>query len=308
MFPQSDRSQSIVECLWEAARRAGVEVRMGTRVEGIAPLAGGGWQVRVVHQEPLRADAVMVATGSSESVWTWLSDLGHQIVAPVPSLFTFQIKDARLQDLAGLSVPAAHASVTPATGAKRVQLETNGPALVTHWGMSGPAILRLSAWGARALHERGYRFDLKINWVGEIGEAEAISHFNVQKSTSGKKMVAAHPQWGLPSRLWQRLTTAAGVGAEQRWADLDKAAMTRLAAQITACTLPVKGKSTFKEEFVTAGGIALREVDFRTFESKLHPGLYFAGEVLDIDAITGGFNFQAAWTGGFIAGHAMAAR
>jgi predicted Rossmann fold flavoprotein len=314
MFPQSNESQTIVECLWQSARKAGVEVVMGARVEGIKRASGGQWRVQVAHQDTMYADAVMVAAGSSERVWEWLAELGHKVVPPVPSLFTFNIKDPRLTDLAGLSVPNAHVSVV---GQK---LAASGPLLVTHWGLSGPGILRLSAWGARTLHDLEYRFTLKINWLGaqqseeaglrtsHSGSGVSAGHFNVQKTTSGKKQVSTHPQWGIPSRLWQRLTAAAGIGEGLRWADLDKKMTTRLAEELTAGTYEVRGKSTFKEEFVTAGGVDLREVDFKTFGSKLHDGLYFAGEVLDIDAITGGFNFQAAWTGGYLAGLAMAAR
>lgn len=298
MFPVTDDSQTIIECLWNAAKRAGVELRTGARVERLEPV-GGQWRIHLTRLEPLTADRVLVAGGSSDALWTMLGQLGHHIVQPVPSLFTFNIKDDRLRDLAGVSVPAATVQVE---GAK---LQANGPLLITHWGVSGPAILRLSAWGARDLHHLNYHFSIKINWLGDTPGAEVLAELNRMKQENAKKQMAARAQFGLPQRLWERLVAAAGLPAELRWADAGKSGLQALATQITAGVFPVRGKSTFKEEFVTAGGVDLREVNFKTFESKLFPHLYFAGEVLDIDAITGGFNFQAAWTGGWIAGREM---
>lgn len=299
MFPVSDDSQTIVECLWQAARRAGVQVLTGARVEGLEPGAAG-WRIRIGRQESLHADRVMVAAGSSEAVWDMLAALGHRIVPPAPSLFTFNIRDERLRELAGISVPRASLQ---APGQK---LDALGPLLVTHWGLSGPAVLRLSAWGARDLHALGYHFDLKINWLGDENTSAVLETLNALKQTQAKKQALANAQFQLPQRLWERLCAAAGISAGQRWADLDKKTLQGLATELSAGLYAVQGKSTFKEEFVTAGGVDLREVNFKTFSSKLFPHLYFAGEVLDIDAITGGFNFQAAWTGGWIAGHAMA--
>lgn len=298
MFPVSDDSQTIIECLWNAAKQAGVEIRTGMRVERLEPL-GHTWRIHLTRHEPLFADRVLVAGGSSEALWTNLAQLGHQIVQPVPSLFTFNVKDDRLRELAGISVPEATVQV------EGTKLRAAGPLLITHWGLSGPAILRLSAWGARDLHRLDYHFSIKINWLGDMPAAEISSRLNQLKSENAKKQIAAHAQLGLPQRLWERLTAAAGLPAPLRWADAGKTALQALATQICAGTFAVHGKSTFKEEFVTAGGVDLREVNFKTFESKLFPHLYFAGEVLDIDAITGGFNFQAAWTGGWIAGQEM---
>jgi hypothetical protein len=295
MFPTTDDSQTIITCLWNAAKRAGVTVRTGARVEGIEP-AAGKWRICLAHDETLKADRVMVATGSSEAMWKILAGLGHTIVEPVPSLFTFNVKDPRLRDLAGVSVPQAAVLVD---GTK---LQAHGPLLVTHWGLSGPAILRLSAWGARDLARMDYRFAIKINWLGDVSAADALTELNRQKQENPKKLVLTNTQFGLPQRLWERLATAAAVAPELRWADAGKPVLQRLAAELTAGAFSINGKSTFKEEFVTAGGVDLREVNFKSFESKLHPHLYFAGEVLDIDAITGGFNFQAAWTGGWIVG------
>ena len=302
MFPVSDQSRSIVDCLLRAAEKAGVEVRTGARVSGFSSVSGpeGNWRVELGDGTALFARALLVAAGSSTSVWALLRELGHGIEPPVPSLFTFNIRDARLEGLAGLSVPRAIVSV-PGTA-----LRAEGPLLVTHWGMSGPGVLRLSAWGANILHERQYRFELCVDWTG-LGSPRAVAEeMQGYKSAHGKRAVAAHPLFGLPARLWERLVLAAGIPEQTRWADTNKAQLSALADQLAQGKYPVSGKSTFKEEFVTAGGVSRKEVDFKTFQSKLHPGLFLAGETLDIDAITGGFNFQAAWTGGYLAGRAIA--
>lgn len=294
MFPVSNDSQTIVECLLRAARQAGVRILTSTRVEKIIPEPANRWRICTEI-----FDKIMVATGSSAAAWEWLRALGHSIVPPVPSLFTFNTKDTRLRELAGVSVPAAALNI-PGT-----KLSAEGPLLVTHWGLSGPAVLRLSAWGARELHELNYRFPLKINFVGTQNPTAIAEILQQTKLENGKKLVASNAAFGLPIRLWQRLAEAAGISPERRWADLTKAEAQRLSEQIAAAQFQIAGKSTFKEEFVTAGGVSLKEVNFKTFESKICPGLFLAGEVLDIDAITGGFNFQAAWTGGWLAGKAM---
>lgn len=299
MFPQSDDSQTIIDCLERAAARARVQVRTSARVEELRPLPNGSWQIEVGGQ-PLTFSKIMVATGSSPAPWELLGALGHPMVPPVPSLFTFNTKDTRLRELAGVSVPQAMLRLP---GSK---LAAAGPLLVTHWGLSGPAVLRISAWGARDLHARAYKFPLEINFLGEMPAAEVSDFFQKNKLENGKKQVAAQALWGLPTRLWQRLAEAAALPPERRWADLSKPEAQALATQLTAAVFQVTGKSTFKEEFVTAGGVALKALNFKTFESKICPNLFLAGEVLDVDAITGGFNFQAAWTGGWLAGRAMA--
>ncbi len=301
MFPVSDDSQTITDCLQQAAKRAGVQVHTGTRVEKIEPLSSGQWQLRLTGvPESAVFSKIMIATGSNPAVWDMLHALGHSLVPPVPSLFTFNTKDTRLRDLSGVSVPRASLRI-PGT-----KLSAEGPLLVTHWGLSGPAVLRISAWGARELHELEYRFPLEINFLGKIGSLEAATELQRLKKEQGKKQVASNAQFGLPQRLWQNLADAAGIPGERRWADMDKKQVAGLTTQLTAAVFQIAGKSTFKEEFVTAGGVALKELNFKTFESKIHPNLFLAGEVLDIDAITGGFNFQAAWTGGWLAGEAMA--
>ena len=302
MFPFTDDSQTIVDCLTRAADQAGVKVLTSTRVEKIEMVAHSESVQPLTNRWRIGSeffDKIMLATGSSTTAWEWLRDLGHTIVPPVPSLFTFNTKDTRLRDLAGVSVPMASLRI-PGT-----KLSAEGPLLVTHWGLSGPAVLRISAWGARDLHEMGYRFPLEINFSGEKTPLETAEELAQIKLESGKKLVASNTSMNLPSRLWQRLVEAAGISTESRWADLSKLQLQALAAQIASAQFQITGKSTFKEEFVTAGGVSLKEVNFKTFESKICPGLFMAGEVLDIDAITGGFNFQAAWTGGWLAGRAM---
>ena len=301
MFPTTDNSQTIIDCLERAAFRAGVQVRTSARVERLETGADGRWQLFLNQTPtPLHFDKAMIAAGSNPAIWELLRGLGHQIVAPVPSLFTFNTKDTRLRELAGVSVPEAALRI-PET-----KLSAHGPLLVTHWGLSGPAILRLSAWGARILHTLDYRFSLEINWTGTQTLAETTATLLGFKNSQGKKSILAHPQFGLPLRLWQRLAETAGIAEGLRWADADKQRLTQLAGQLSAATFHIAGKSTFKEEFVTAGGVSLKEINFKTFESRILPNLYLAGETLDIDAITGGFNFQAAWTGGWLAGRAMA--
>lgn len=295
MFPITDDSQTIVDCLSRAAHQAGVRVLTSTRVEKIAREPVNRWRI---GSEIF--DKIMLATGSSSTAWEWLRELGHTIVPPVPSLFTFNTKDTRLRDLAGVSVPMASLKI-PGT-----KLSAEGPLLVTHWGLSGPAVLRISAWGARDLFQMGYKFGLEVNFSGEKNAQAAGEFLGKIKLENGKKLVFANNPMNFPTRLWQRLAEAAGILPERRWADLGKTELLALAGQISAAQFQITGKSTFKEEFVTAGGVSLKELNFKTFESRLCPGLFLAGEVLDIDAITGGFNFQAAWTGGWLAGQAMA--
>ena len=302
MFPVSDRSQSIIDCLENAARQAGVEVRTRQKVVQMYPPEepGQDWKVMTAGGDAFFAKAILVAAGRSAAVWDLLRHLGHTVVPPVPSLFTFNIADPRVDGLAGLVAPNARVQIA---GTK---WSADGPVLVTHWGLSGPGILKLSAWAARELHERSYRFEIEVNWWGNTETEDIRQQFLRSRQEQARKLVRNANPSPLPQRLWERLTIAAGIGDQQRWADLGNRQLQELAEQNGRCLFSVGGKSTFKEEFVTAGGVALDEVDFKTFESKIHRGLFLAGEVLDIDAVTGGFNFQAAWTGGWIAGKAMA--
>ncbi len=299
MFPSSDDSATIVHCLWQSAAKAGVKVLTGTRAEQLSLLDTGQWAVQFNGENTL-FDQLMIATGSSNQVWEWLKALGHNIITPLPSLFTFNTKDTRLRELSGISVAEVSLDIEGS------RLQTNGPLLITHWGLSGPAILRLSAWGARELSRTNYHFNLKINFLGQIEAEEAMAMLQQLKTEMGKKSILANAQFGLPQRLWQNLCAHLSISPELRWADVDKKTLATLCQQLCAATFAINGKSTFKEEFVTTGGVNLKEINFKQFSSKILPNLFLAGEVLDIDGITGGFNFQAAWTGGWLAGMAMA--
>ncbi len=299
MFPVTNNSQTIIDCLEGQAERLNVKILRGYRVEDLEQV-DNQWLVKT-NRQSFTADKVVVAAGSSTAVWDLLKKLGHTIIEPVPSLFTFNIKDNRIDGLAGLSVPNASIQV------EGTKLKTSGPLLITHWGMSGPAILKLSAWGARQLHDLDYQFVIRINWIGQYNVEEVKNALTLDiKSKFLKKLIVKTPQYNIPSRLWLRFLEVANITENMIWADISKKQIQILAEQLAQGSYSVKGKSTFKEEFVTAGGVKRDEVNFKTFESKLLDNLFFAGEILDIDAITGGFNFQAAWTGGWIVGQTMA--
>ncbi|MGI4762554.1 MAG: NAD(P)/FAD-dependent oxidoreductase [Janthinobacterium lividum] len=308
MFPTTDSSETIARALEDAARRAGVRVLTRTAAEEIIALPEGGFGLTISGEGSsslgpvLRASHLLVATGGNPKslAYDWLRALGHTIAEPVPSLFTFNVPASPLRELPGVSVP--HARVVLA-GEK---LQYEGPLLVTHWGVSGPAVLKLSAWGARRLYELGYHGTALISWVPTHTDETLRPWAQNFRLENGKKQVAAHPQFGLPTRLWRTLVQEAGIGPETRWSDVPAKAQNRLLELLLRTPLQVQGKTTHKDEFVTCGGIPLSEISLTTFESRRVPGLYFAGEVLDIDGITGGFNFQAAWTTGFLAGQAMA--
>ena len=301
VFPVSDKSQSIVDCLVGAALDAGVEIRKNCRVDKIEPPTSeaGPWTLTTGEGETLPARKVLIASGSSSVMWELIRGLGHRIVEPVPSLFTFNIKDDRIADLAGVSVPTAQVRIA---GTK---FQAEGPLLVTHWGLSGPGILRLSAWAARELHQMNYHFQILVNWAHPLNQEQVAAQVQAFREENRRKLAGKANPIGMPQRLWRRLLEKVGASPDGEWEQLGKKTLNQLAQELSAAQFSVAGKSTFKDEFVTAGGVALDEVDFKTFESKLHPGLFFAGEVLDIDAITGGFNFQAAWTGGWISGQGL---
>ena len=295
MFPTSDNSQTIIDCFLLSTQKLGIQIVTGQSVQSIFnPEVSGEnyWNVESNH-ETFACQKLIMTTGSNPKIWDMLNQLSHTIVKPVPSLFTFNIKDARIKDLMGLS---AFAKVK----VKGSKLEAAGPLLITHWGMSGPGILRLSAWGARELFDKNYQFVLEVNWLNEATFEEAINTLKELKQEHAKKAVSKKSPFEFPNRLWESLVLASGISTETKWADLSKQQLTNLANQLTNGEFQVNGKSTFKEEFVTAGGIDLKEINFKTMESKLHKNLFFAGEIVNIDAITGGFNFQNAWTSGFI--------
>ena len=291
MFPISDNSQTIIDCFLSATQKLGIQVLTGQSVQSIFK-AENYWKVETNH-ETFACQKLIMTTGSNPKIWEMMIELGHSIVSPVPSLFTFNIKDTRIKDLMGLS---AFANVK----VKGSKLEASGPLLITHWGMSGPGILRLSAWGARELFDKQYQFVIQVNWLNEVTFEEAMDTLKELKQEHAKKSVSKKSPFDFPNRLWESFVLASGIETETKWADLSKKQLTDLANQLTNGEFQVNGKSTFKEEFVTAGGIDLKEVNFKTMESKLHENLFFAGEIVNIDAITGGFNFQNAWTSGFI--------
>lgn len=297
MFPHTDSSDTIVHCLMESARKAGVEVRTNISVHAFEEI-GGRFRLEIRDSSPLVADRVIIATGGSPKPegFDWLAAHRHVIIPPVPSLFTFNTPENYLLPLAGISVKHARVSI------QNTSLKSDGPLLITHWGFSGPAILRLSAWGARELAASDYRFKVRINWSGDNHFDQVREVFYGLKNSVPKQQLAAHAQFGLPARLWRLLAEKAGIAGDIRLADTPHKSLNKFATLITDSTFDVSGKTTFKEEFVTCGGISLESIDPKTMESKSIKGLFFAGEVIDVDGITGGFNFQNAWSTGFIAG------
>ena len=293
MFPTSDSSQTIIDCFTKEAQKHKITIlkeyalKEFSHTETENPV----WHV-LTSKGNLSCTNLVVATGSNPKIWKQLNKLGHSITPAVPSLFTFNIKDTRIEGLMGLSVEAAVQVIG-------LSLASEGPLLITHWGMSGPGVLKLSAWGARELNECNYRFQIKVNWLLHESQEDTMDELVALKDKYAKQSPYTYAQFELPKRLWKKLLVAAQIEEHLKWADLPKAKLIALSQELTQGIYQVHGKSTFKEEFVTAGGVALKEINFKTFESKLFPNLYMAGEVLNIDAITGGFNFQNAWTGGY---------
>jgi len=305
MFPITDSSETIVECLIKAASSVGVEVCTGAAVVSVSRQTDK-FEISLKSGEMIKCDRVLLATGSSQIGYQIAKALGHQIEPPVPSLFTFNVLDPRLRDLAGVSVDSVRLRLS-VDG--KSQLEQTGPLLITHWGLSGPAVLKLSAWGARVLHDCHYQATLVINWLPQINPEVLRQKLLLVKSESAKKVIALHRGVDkMPHRLWQYLVSRVGIGGEDRWAELSNKTLNQLIQELTQGHYLIQGKGVFKEEFVTCGGVSLKEVNFKTMESRCCPGLYFAGEILDIDGVTGGFNFQSAWTTAWLAGQAMGSR
>jgi len=296
MFPVSNSSQTIIDCFLEATQKLGISVLTGQSVQSIFK-KDDFWKIETQNENYI-TEKLILATGSNPKIWEMLQTFGHAIVNPVPSLFTFNIKDPRIKELPGVS---AIVSVK----VKDTKLTSTGPLLITHWGMSGPAILKLSAWGARILFEKNYQFTIFVNWLNDVDTDEAEKILKDLKQENAKKAVSKKSPFDFPNRLWESLVLASNIQEETKWADLSKMHLQNLANQLTNCSFQVNGKSTFKEEFVTAGGINLKEINFKTMESKLHKNLFFAGEIMNIDAVTGGFNFQNAWTSGFILANSL---
>jgi predicted Rossmann fold flavoprotein len=300
MFPTTDDSATIADCLLETARYAGIKLFTSAPVKAIEKI-GEQFHVTLKSGQVLLADRVLMTTGGSPQGHSLAKGLGHTIESPVPSLFTFNLRDDRIADLAGLSVNEV--GVKLQAGAQK--LEQRGPLLITHWGMSGPAILKLSAWGARALHDVSYKATLTVNWLPKHNPETLKKELLMVKGQLPKRAIVTSCPVMIPRRLWESLSITAGITPQTRWAELSSKALNQLIQELLQGQYQVVGKGAFKEEFVTCGGICLKEVDFKTMMSKVVSGLYFAGEILDIDGVTGGFNFQSAWTTGWLAGQAM---
>lgn len=297
MFPITDNSQTIIDCLLSEAQKAGVVIRLHTPVLTIEKELEG-FQLFFKGPRNIHVDKVIVATGGSPKLsgFQWLEKLGHQVEPPVPSLFTFNMPQEQVTDLMGVAVDHTLVRV------QGTKLKQEGPLLITHWGMSGPAVLKLSAWGARMLHALNYRFKVQVSWLGSRTEQAVRDILFAMQEEYRKRKVANKNPFQLPNRLWLFLIEKADINPEAPWGDLGKKSINRLVNILLNDVYKVEGKTTFKEEFVTCGGISLQDISINTMESKVCSDLYFAGEVLNIDGITGGFNFQAAWTTGYIAG------
>lgn len=302
MFPVSDSSRTIVDCLLGAAQQAGVELSAGRGLKTVTRLPAGGFGLELSDGAQLTCERLMLATGGCRgaAAGELAVAFGHTLEPPVPSLFTFHIANPWLRGLAGIAVEAAEVCIP------RFRLREGGPLLITHAGLSGPAVLRVSAWGARALHSVNYQFTLSVNWLPLVKPDSTAAELELLGRRQPARLVVNCPFPPIPARLWEALVLAAGIPRETRWAGLSRSARHRLLEQLRCTELQASGRSLNQEEFVTCGGVRLSEVNFKSMESRLVRGLYFGGELLDIDGLTGGFNFQAAWTTGWIAGRAMA--
>jgi predicted Rossmann fold flavoprotein len=302
VFPTTDSSQTIIDCLLKEARKLKIKILTGVAVKSIQKIKEG-FELELQNQDNIFCDRLLVATGGTPKIdsYQWLQKLNQDIVTPVPSLFTFNTPENKLIGLQGLAVNNA---IVKIQGHKQTQ---EGPVLITHWGLSGPGVLKLSAWFARQLNEANYQFHVVVNWLPEYSEETLRQKLSLVKiEESGKKVINSAYIFTIPKRLWERFVELADIGSEVRWADISKKQLNVLIQELVNATYYVNGKTTFKEEFVTAGGVNMAHIDLGTMESKIVSRLYFAGEVLDIDGITGGFNFQAAWSTGFVAGKNMA--
>lgn len=297
MFPTTDDSATIVGCLNKEAQKYGAEILTKTRVEALEPYKNGRYKLLVKNQQPVICEAVVVAVGGSNRAanYDWLKKLQHSVVDPVPSLFTFNFRNKIFKDLAGISVENASVSIEGSQFAHR------GPVLITHWGLSGPAVLKTSAWAARYLYDREYRFTIRINWLHPANEHQVRQTLNRLREKNARRTVTKQDEFPIPNRLWKRFLELCNISDKTRWAELSNNEIHQLSIILTNAAFDIQGKTTYKEEFVTSGGIPLHEVNMGTMESKICPNLYFAGEVLNIDGITGGYNFQSAWTTGWIA-------
>lgn len=302
MFPQSDNSESIVSCLLKEVNLYKVDIRLNAEAVQVEKTEQG-FVLQLSNTKTIEADFVCVACGGypRSAMFDWLLRTGHTIESPVPSLFTFNIPNHPVTSLMGVSVPAANVKIAG------MKLEETAPLLITHWGLSGPAVLKLSARGARELAQKNYHFSIIVNWLPGQVDQQLAAQFRALRQDAAAQKISHRNPFGLPQRLWDLLLGISGIDKEKRWADLTAKEQNKLVAHIVQCPFEVKGKTTFKEEFVTAGGIRLNDIDVNTMQSKIVNGLYFAGEIMDVDGVTGGFNFQHAWTSAFIAASSIAA-
>ena len=298
VFPEANTSQAVIDCFQNAVDKLGIKVFTNCGVNVIYQQENQ-WVINTKNQDFI-ADKLVMAAGSSKAFWDLCESLQHTIIEPVPSLFTFNIKDERLTDLLGISVPNATVKIV------NYDFEASGPLLITHWGMSGPAVLKLSAFGARFLAKKNYQYNVEVNWLSKSTNSVVSILQHLKKSEARKTVLLKSPFPEISKRLWERFVMASNIREHQNWADINNLQLEKLAYELTKGVYNANGRTTFKDEFVTAGGVDLKEIDFKRFESKLHKNLFFVGEVLNIDAVTGGFNFQNAWTGGYICAKALA--
>ena len=308
MFPTTDDSATIVDCLMGAARQAGVRIQTRSPIVGIEQITENGkdsFQLQLRAQAGyVTCDRLLLATGSSPAGHRIAKSLGHQLESVVPSLFTFNVADKHLHQLSGVAVDPVTVQLK-AEGLNKPLVQT-GPLLITHWGLSGPAVLKLSAWGARALHTQRYRGTMIVNWLPNESQEQVRAHLQQAKAQTSKRLIATYsPYPAISKRLWQYLLSRIDINPALTWANLSKKQLNLLVQELTQGVYEVGGKGTFKDEFVTCGGVKLKEINFKTMESKQCKGLYLAGEILDIDGVTGGFNFQSAWTTGWLAGQVI---
>lgn len=303
MFPETDSSSAIINCFMKEIDHYNISLKLNSPIQSVflkEAESGSRFKLTGAEGGELFFDFLLIATGSNRKVWGWMEALGHSIEPPVPSLFTLNVPNSRMSSLPGTSVPNAEIRIHPKGKPQ------NGPLLITHWGFSGPAVLRLSAWEARTLAECEYRTKIRINWTGNYNGEEYISYLQSLRKEFPSRFISSTPSEGFSARLWETFLNNCGISPEKRWSEISNKELSQLREEVTNGIFDIDGKAVFKEEFVTCGGIRRKEVDFRTMESRIVPRLFFAGEVLDIDGITGGFNFQNAWTTAAIAAEAIA--
>ncbi|ULH28551.1 NAD(P)/FAD-dependent oxidoreductase [Leptospira weilii] len=295
MFPITDSSETVIQALMQEARKTGVKLKIGVEIHSVKPVPDSKFQIKLKSEDILEFNKILFATGSGRKAWNWLQALGHTISDPVPSLFTFKIVDSRLEDLSGLTFEKTECSLVE-FGYSQI-----GPLLITHWGISGPAILKLSAKGARELFNKEYETTLKVDFVPGMKKDEVRKRIEKEKKLHPSKLISSTPVLGVPRRYWERILKIHSMDPSKKWSDLSSKDLHEITEELTDARFKIFGKGEFKEEFVTCGGVSRKEVNFKTMESKIVPGIYFAGEVLDVDGVTGGFNFQSAWTTSYIA-------